>query len=196
MKTCIQIGLWQTAECLYLANKDVPSEACGAPGDLSIPEEFEEFDWQYFGIDGDPNSIATLANRFPIHPYVNWINAHIVPNGVQLIDTYLNWCDLYKQQIVSVLGTDLTHLFHHLNITSIDLLVMDIEGAEWNIFKSYDWVIKPKFMIIEFHKVEGHDKNAIDVILQEQGYKNIFIDYHGLTIMDWVGMHAHYKLKE
>lgn len=191
MKTCVQIGLNKTAECLYLANKDVPKDACGAPGDLNLPEELEQYEWRFFGVDSDVNSISMLANRFPIHPYCHWINARIIPRGVQIVDDTMNWCDYYKNQTVTVLGTDLSHLFKHLNLDTIDLLVMDIEGAEWDIWEAYDWLIKPDILLIELHKLnENYTLEKMNNLILSQGYKHVYSDFHGLDLETWVGMHA------
>ena len=53
------------------------------------------------------------------------------------------------------------------NITQIDLLKVDTEGHEMDIFEAYDWSVKPTFMKIEHYHINDI---KLSEMFQEQGY--------------------------
>ena len=65
----------------------------------------------------------------------------------------------------------LNTLFEHFGLESVDILMMDIEGTEFEVFEKYDWKIKPRQIYIEAHELhDGDDKNELFSIILNQGY--------------------------
>lgn len=66
------------------------------------------------------------------------------------------------------------YLLNHYNIENIDLIKMDIEGSEYEIFSSgnLEWLNKCSAIVIETHNhiVKGADEK-VNHVLQQHGYK-------------------------
>ena len=184
MKTCVQVGLWQSAEYIFLAAGKLPklyrenptnSEVLLFPGEAMLyPEEYHDGEWQYFGIDCDPASVVLMSNKYDlITGNIDWVCAKIIPKGMKLVEGYANWASHSTVKIYE-LGINLSTLFQELNLDAVDLLVVDIEGAEYEIFDEFDFEIKPKFIILEIHPTpeqsvkEGFER--INVQMRKQGY--------------------------
>ena len=60
-------------------------------------------------------------------------------------------------------------LLSALGHTHIDLLRLDVEGAEVPILRAYRWHIKPAIFSVEHHCLAG--KNFVQELLEHQGYK-------------------------
>lgn len=162
MKTCVQIGLNRSAEYMYLANNTLSAEDVLGPMENPVPPLLPEGitvePYKYWGVDSDPDSIAFLASNFPPHPCVHFACCHLIPRGAKLVESCVNFGGYYGvgQKIYSG-GCSLSLLFrglaeHHLEFTEdIEFLAMDIEGAEYDVFESYDWILKPRVIRIEGH---------------------------------------------
>ena len=66
-----------------------------------------------------------------------------------------------------------------------DYFSLDIEGAEIDVLKSIEWnkVNKPTIITVE-HNFLDEVKNEIILLLERQGYENIFSKYEWLTRHD------------
>ena len=203
MKICVQIGLWQSAEYIFLAAGKLPklyrknstnSEVLLFPGEVMLyPEEYHDGEWQYFGIDCDPASVVLMSNKYDfLTGNIDWVCARIIPKGMKLVEGYTNWASHSTVKIYE-LGIDLSTLFQQLNLDAVDLLVVDIEGAEYEIFDEFDFEIKPKFIILELHPTpaqsvkEGFER--INVQMRKQGYT-----IPEILISENLNIHAHYIL--
>ena len=63
------------------------------------------------------------------------------------------------------------------------MLALDIEGVEYEIFKDYDWKIKPKVIKVEMHHLPefASEKDALVGLFESHGYRlidQITTDYH------------------
>lgn len=61
----------------------------------------------------------------------------------------------------------LSSYIKRMGITSIDMLKVDTEGHEMDIFESYDWSVKPTFMKVEHQHI---DDVKLRKIFEDQGY--------------------------
>ena len=159
-RTCLQIGLKYTAECLYLAHPDpgrVKVENLTHPHEINyleevpVPEMWEADDWRYIGVDGSIKSIDYLSEKYRVSEKYQWLVARVG-----------------KETCVSTSTRDIPHLVPqfslrdllcHLKITELDILVVDIEGGEFPLFEGYDFSIKPELIYVEFHSFEGGVKS-------------------------------------
>lgn len=64
----------------------------------------------------------------------------------------------------------LTQIVKENNVTKIDLLDVDVEGAEMEVLNGYDWNVMPRLILIEDDKDE---ECKIDCFLKKQGYNEI-----------------------
>ncbi len=71
---------------------------------------------------------------------------------------------------VSVLP--LNTILHTHNVTSIDLLSIDVEGLDRVVLESHDWTIPTKAIIVEDHTFDSEQPTASDTyrFLKEKGY--------------------------
>ena len=187
MKTCVQIGLNHSAEYMYLANNTLRVEdVVELPHDLPppLPEGIVVEPYKYWGVDCDPDSIAFLAKKFPPHPNVCYVCCHLIPRGAQLVESSIFFGSYHGtgQKIYSG-GVSLSLLFrglaqHHLEFTEdIEFLAMDIEGAEYEVFETYDWILKPKVIRIEGHSIGSPER--LERAIVPRGYRVSDIIYVG-----------------
>lgn len=88
----------------------------------------------------------TLSEARPFHP-------NVVDNTVDF----------------GVFTVSLETLFSAIGHEQIDLLRMDVEGAEVSILEAYSFHIKPLLFSIEYHSKVG--ENSIRRVLETQGYR-------------------------
>ena len=93
------------------------------------------------------------------------ISHAVVQQGEKLLE-YASNKELIDRKIEVNCYTLQTYLKRN-NITYIDLLKVDTEGHEMDIFEAYDWSVKPTFMKIEHYHI---DDEKLSKMFQEQGY--------------------------
>lgn len=169
MKTCIQIGLNTTTEYLYVTgHQEVPDEN----SITALPDNITDFgnEWMYYGVDSDVFSIQSLHYKFPLteYPNVRFVLAAI--ERQKELPFMNSWFGDYG---VFVPMITLNELITGLNVQDVDVLVLDVEGAEFHILNSYDWEIHPKFIAVEVHVYPYLEENVkiIKDIVIPQGYK-------------------------
>ena len=155
---CVQIGLARTAEYIFLVEKNWKEVAQQRRVDdpcNSIPEYFIDkyTDWKYYGIDADPGSIEYLSL---IYKYLNtddvtWIQAFIRDVESEKIARVKSLISLSDKRYLYVPTISLSDVFAFFKIDALDILAIDVEGAEKGIFETYDWEIKPAFISVEVH---------------------------------------------
>ena len=59
----------------------------------------------------------------------------------------------------------------------VGLLAMDVEGAELEIFKGYDWSQKPKFLVVEVHSQD--EILELKNLITAQGYRLVEVTRTG-----------------
>ena len=167
------------------------------PKALFIPKEIRDIqDWQYIGVDVDIVSIAKHINIHSTRPNVHFVEAKIVAdtnardNQAYRLARHHSFMSGRKQDgkypifytpeiPFSALIKECTRLFE---VETIKILMMDIEGNEYGIFRNYNWHIKPQFLVIECHyfslvprtpeNLHPHVKELI-AFLAEKGYELI-----------------------
>lgn len=158
-KVLVQIGLHHTCEYLYVSQPDLSAEpGFGLPND--VYEEGGEL-WEYYGVEMKP------AN----------MNEVLIPQFGYLDRVYLLQETIYHTSGVTEVpslyikpsGTiTLIDLFDKTGVP--DVLVMDIENAEYPVLEFHDWSLKPKCIIVECHSLETSHKivgllNLLDYVL-------------------------------
>ena len=180
MKTCVQIGLHKTAEYLYLYDRSLE-----IPERCDVPSSFLEADYRYIGVDSDPFSIARMSDTYADSDRHQWVCAKIGKQwGIE--STQACWGeprhllpDPNKLREVLVGTYSLYDFFLLLKIQDIDLLAMDIEGAEVDCFKTYNWSIKPSLLRVEFHPSHKMDVDGFINLICDHGYQHTLIYAHG-----------------
>jgi len=182
----IQIGLYTEAEYSYLIQPNWQQVMQEEIEQLKhVPEVFEAIqDWHFIGIDCDPGSILVMRERFP--DVITCINAFVTGNKKGVVKRYLSdafhiihdiaFFDLsdYPVREFWIPQTPFDEIVSSLGLSHIDVLAVDIEGGEVELFENYSWEIVPKFLSIEFHdcflEIPRHDFEKIFV---SQGYTKI-----------------------
>lgn len=139
------------------------------------------------GFDPTPKSIrwikekkSELPGRFSFHEYgidlKNGFVTFFLPENDNYVSGSLVQNDYMKSQSINVLMKNFRDICLELNLKTVDVVKMDIEGSEYNvvpdILKSG---IKVKQILIEFHHrffVDGFKKNTdLISLLNSNGYK-------------------------
>ena len=162
MRTVIQLGLHTSAEWIYLSNKE------GWVDDYPPKREYEEVPaffqddpepFRYFGVDYAPESIAYVANKYPSLTYhADFICCGISDRIYSSLQHSKTWwvgqswyfIDIFPHIIYPFIP--LSVLFRMLNLNSVDILAMDIDGYEHIVLADIDnWEILPKLIVVEVH---------------------------------------------
>ena len=135
---CIQIGLDFTAEMNYLSRDDWKDQIGNQVVDKRIPEiSYKDIEsWRFIGVDSNQDSVDRLSEQYPKQEFI---------------------CADIK------IGSDLKKLMEDNNIDSIDVLVMDLEGEEYNVLNSYNKDILPKFLSVECHRWHHNEQELLDM---------------------------------
>lgn len=186
-KIVVQIGLDTRAELTYLTTKPEKRRSKNEQlidQGLGVPSNLLKYDYRFFGVDISTGSIDFCARRYWENPDHTFICAAIVPDeqarlirhsNFQGQDAYMYWG--YSHWTA---GITLNELFR--SIGGVDVLFMDIEGCEYEIFAKYDWEYKPDAIILETHafvqKDTGIDRNTqylnhleLEQSILDQGYE-------------------------
>lgn len=164
-----------------------------------LPEPWlsEPGKWHGYLVEGHPGNFASLVEKTladkhlcPFLHRLTFINAaisaetsHFTTMGLEtgsLKGLFVNRFTLKEGQpfhtsvventvAFCLFTVSLDTLFSAIGHKHIDLLRMDVEGAEVPIFKAYPWQIKPTLLSVEHHSPEG--KNFIQQILDTHGYQ-------------------------
>ena len=171
---CVQIGLQHTAEYFYLTCDDWRELNC----DDRIPDLIVSgvASWKYYGVDCNPYSIQHVTK---IYNTGSWLTARIVPNPDYSFREVplLGFADGkgWHRGVFSPCVT-LSELFRGFHLCSVDVLAIDIEGSEKDVFKHYDWSICPRYMTIEVHSFDRNPqvfKNETVNAIIKGGYELI-----------------------
>ena len=152
---CVQIGLNTKAEYLPLIYTDWKS-ACNRSDLEMLPDLFPDIEeWRYYGIDTSPQSISYLAKKFDGIPNISWICAHVTGNcpDPMVEGSFDDGQSEFSVESTWAATMKLDDFF--AKIGGCDVLVMDIEGDEYEVVFDSSWQHKPKFMLIEPHGTDG-----------------------------------------
>lgn len=169
-----------------IINKDSIIYSFGVGKDLSFDLKLlKNHNCNIFAFDPTPNSIQwvsrqTLHKKIQFFPFgISTFDGdtlfHIPINKKRISGSLLSISEENSTTILVIMKT-LTTIMSELNHKEIDLLKMDIEGAEYDvipeILKSQ---IYPKQLIVEFHDrmVENKTKNSHNIVqlMEQHGYK-------------------------
>lgn len=179
---CVQIGLHLTAEFLYLAHGNW-RELMGEQVEMkrlpmSMVEGFQS--WRYYGVDSDVASIGKMLEKYGNVSNSNWVHAAVGMHSDQLMKLSSHIAGGHFLGF----ACSLQRLFGMLNLRQVDVLNIDVEGYEIQIFEDYDWVIKPRYISVEVHGDHVNPSIAnrslllrhIDIlhnIFSREGYKQL-----------------------
>lgn len=166
--TAIQIGIEYTTEYAYLLKPDWKTSHTGLLKDIPEVLKDDYDDWNYVAVDSDISSVleGITVNK-------DFVCAHITGKTEAIKRaTYKDG----KTCVYTMFSISLSDFINLQYINQIDVLALDVEGAEVEILQGYDWKVKPRFITVEFHKdfpnVNISTKDFITFI-QKQGYNLI-----------------------
>ena len=174
MRKCLQIGLQRTAEYAYLADEGWV-DACVSDPLKTLPDFFktDPTPFRYFGVDRDFYSLQQLSKEYPEVRYDNivtrtWCHAYL--SGDKTPSTRVHYSSLYQTEPswICVPTITFSHLLASLRLNRIDVLAMDIEGFEYEIFRDYDWQLKPRFIAVEAHCVTFESDGSVTKRVMEK----------------------------
>lgn len=171
-KTLVQLGLDQVCEYIYVTKPnwtELSDVLGGNEGYPFIPQEiWDGCVWNYYGVDMREWSIQTVSHFYRNCDYAHFIQAAIVGESGAEVDRDDFRVGRYKLDDAqeSFKGVTLNELFFKTGLP--DVLVMDIEGCELEVFLSYDWFHKPEFIVVETHTFDAC--NAILELMLFSGY--------------------------
>ena len=169
--------------------------SAGIGNDASFDLGFiERYGCTIHAFDPTPSSIEyvrTLAvdpNRFRFHPWALWSQdgelALYAPDygdsnfsSINLHGT-ATWFDAPCRSLQSV-----QHEFGHENI---DLLKLDIEGAEYEVLSAVlGGQVEPKVLCVEFHKPSWRIRQMVQMVrqLRRRGYHAVWVDGYDVTFV-------------
>lgn len=177
---CIQIGLLNTVEMLYLTEPNWRSKI----RDQSIVNQIPKFDydnWMLYAVECDPLSIDVICERYK-NANCRLICAHISDYSFAKIQGNTLW---NPNNDLWVPAMTLDTFVNNLSLDRIDVLKLDIESDELNVLQSYSFNIKPCYISVECHEqmVEGIT-NDVKNVLESQEYDiiNSFVTNDQRTI--------------
>lgn len=134
----------------------------GKPKELSNTYHFESKGWEGICIEADPNLIPELEMERAnvLHSAVSDYSGDIVLHKGIISDwnsTIKNANSTEEQVVVKVMTLD--DVIKSNNVKQIDLLSVDVEGAELKVLKGLT-LLKPKIIIVE------HTHNDIDELVR------------------------------
>jgi len=167
VKTCIQVGLCESAEGISLI-KPISFEYSNDT--IALPKHFDRSGiWRFFGIDSDPYSISYLCDRHKDIENVHFLCAKI-GKTTGISEAYCFWDsrnNVWRQKKLEYSETQIlspvfsmSDLLKFLKITEVDLLIMDIEGAEYDVFEGYDFSIDIHKIYVECHKKDSQSSHS------------------------------------
>ena len=186
-RNCVQIGLYTYPEMVYIGEDNWYKHLQGIPevDRIILPKQHEQIRYNYYGIDEQPWIITKLEKEYEYIERANWMCMRAEPKtGIYLQS---GW-GRNKRNFVG--GFTLDQIFdcvcNDSGIDTIDVMKMDIEGAEIEVLKHYSFSRKPRLLMIEAHV--WFNENACEIvkqIIEQQGYKQIL---HTPTNLDDTGL--------
>ena len=190
----VQIGLYRSAEYVHLVDPEkFDTNVVGASPPILFSELESETDWHYWGVDMTPKSIEKCRELFKTFEdnRLHFIEALVhrrdgdvfTHNGFNIHEDLADHLESHTSTSIS-----LDSLFKQIPMP-VNLLVLDVEGAEDSILMGYSWAHKPKYILVEMHASE--DLETVTKIMKQQGYYLRCMTYH-----QGVEMHCGYMLRK
>ena len=167
---------------MYLAKEDWKSavayldegKCCGISWEFL--HAFDYLAWNYYGIDVDPASVLKMAEDWGLSEDYKFIQAFVTAKTGEIVE---GWHHLdYEQDpeprqpyyCVSISLSDLLNQLASEDGT-IDVLIIDVDGYEWEIFRDYDWSVQPTYICLEVNLFEdSHDIEEFSELFRQHGY--------------------------
>ena len=178
--TAIQIGLHKSLELDSLATTGYRE----VEHDINASHAF---DWEFikmfgfdcfhvWGIDADPESVWQMTKEYEFIDTIQIVNAHIAGQSGILKNTVigLDYSASEPHDRILIPSVSLEDLFACLKADSVDILFIDVDGAEWEIFENYSWDIQPTHIISEVTEIGGKTKTDFIDLLSDAGYVPYF----------------------
>ena len=164
-KTFLQIGLWIECELAYLLKEG----------------------WYGYGVDFQPSSLITSIDDFFNNGKLNVYKDNMNFISLGIGDTF--GLDFARTDYIISPDSEATlgftqspnkkysYMIYKITLdmllasipNKVDFLAIDIEGGELEVFKNYNWVSIPSFLLIEYHS--NDIKIFLEKIIENIGYK-------------------------
>ena len=185
-RNCVQIGLYETAEMIYLAQDNwyqlLPE--IEEVDRIIAPEQYQQIQYNYYGIDEQPFCITHLQEQYKHIPRAKWM---CIRAGYT---SEICYQDGFSGNPKNFIGSfTLDQIFdcvcNNSGIDTIDVFKIDTEGGEYAILEKYSFKRKPRLLMIEAHGWEWCNNESrentcklVKQIVEPQGYTQIL---HTLT---------------
>ena len=179
--TAVQIGLHASLELDFLSSagyREVEHDINQShPFDWGFVKMFGFDVFHVFGIDADPESVRRMTKEYKLTDNIQIVNACVSGISRQLnpVIVDLDYTASQPHERILVPTLSLEDLFQCLPIEEgIDVLLMDIDGAEWDVFAYYPWTVKPTHVIMEVTEIHEKTKADFIALMTEAGYECYF----------------------
>ena len=184
MNICLEIGTSTNPEMEYLLNSDWnkinDQRLANFQLDRSLPAEMfaSNTNWECHFVEGDANEIGGLFNRLLKHHddkrfYLYNAVIHMPANAVR---KWVKWDfhgPSHEDPTWHVFPLSLNQFLEYSEIEKVDVMRVDIEGAEHVIFFERP-IILPKLLIIETHFADR--KQELENQIRSFGYETKWCD--------------------
>mmetsp|Transcript_2317 Transcript_2317/g.3958 ORF Transcript_2317/g.3958 Transcript_2317/m.3958 type:complete len:261 (-) Transcript_2317:84-866(-) len=144
-----------------------------------------KYQWQGYVIEPNPNSFKELQENyvhlsgvtplnFAVSDQDEMVTLHFGPGDASANEaaTILENTDFANSTQVPALSLQSLWEKHVANkVPRVDILVVDVEGAEPKVLKGSLATPKPRFILFEYYHLSEADHIAICTNLEEQGYR-------------------------
>lgn len=147
---------------------------CGSADGLteSNSKFFEEIGWKCVNIEPEPNRYKQLVQN---RPSSNNLNLNYVLSNIDDKEIIFEVGPIRGNSCKGITKT-FDSLMNQLNISHVDLFVLDVEGHELQVLDGINKIL-PKVLCIEYPWEEvGLEK--LDKKLENLGYKRLFLSYN------------------
>ncbi|MGB4837368.1 MAG: FkbM family methyltransferase [Saprospiraceae bacterium] len=183
--------------CPSMLNKASIIYSCGIGLDISFEKDIiEKFDCMVYGFDPTPRSVEFIAknpiDKLKFYPYgINdkngFVGMHLPKNPEEFVSGSIMQMNHLEKNTIEVPMKKISTIMRELNHTEIDILKMDIEGAEYVVIEDLiNSKIKIRQIVLEFHHwllPNGERKTRKSLLnLRKLGYKVFGISSSGLEI--------------
>lgn len=143
--------------------------------------------WKGYAVEPNPNSFKELRANYKQHPSVTPLE-FAVSDKDGLVDLFVGSGSAAANEANTILpGSNFVNTVQVKSMTlpslwkthvvgklpKVDILVVDVEGAEPKLLKGTLTNPKPRFILFEYYHLARQDYKAIGTNLEEHGYKYV-----------------------
>lgn len=167
--------------CPELVKEDTIVYSFGIGEDITFDlAVIEKFDSKVFGFDPTPKSINWIATQktpinftfydYGIDKFTAKVHSHLLKNPNNVSGSIISHANVNSSDTIEVQMKSFKDITNELGHTKIDILKMDIEGAEYTVLEDIlNSGIQIKQLLIEFHdlfvsKARSETRNALKQI--------------------------------